>query len=194
MKEALRNLTKDMWNVPNALTIARLVMVPVFIWLYVTGHAMAALGVFCAASLTDCLDGYLARRLNQITNFGKLFDPLADKLLVVSALVCHLWAGVFPLAAVLIVAAKELLMVAGGAVLLRKGVVVQANWYGKIATIFFMAALILGFWHQPLAGVGWPVDIWLLWAAVGLSLVALGQYAFHAWKQLTSPSGPADPA
>ena len=189
MKEALKNLTKDMWNVPNALTIARLVMVPLFVWAYAAGHTMAALGIFCAASLTDCLDGFLARKLNQITNFGKLVDPLADKLLVVCALACHVWAGVFPLAAVLIVAAKELLMVAGGAVLLRRGVVVQSNWYGKIATIFFMAALILGFFHQSLGEAGFRADLWFLWVAVILSLVALAQYAAHALKQLrASPS------
>ena len=184
VREALKNLTRDMWNIPNALTIARLVMVPLFVWAYLADRRMLALGIFCAASLTDCLDGYLARKLNQITNFGKLFDPLADKLLVVCALVCHAWAGVFPWAAVAIIVAKELIMVAGGAYLLRRGVVVYANWYGKIATIFFVAALITGFFHRELGAWGWQADVWLLWIAVALSLAALVSYAANTVKQL----------
>ncbi|MBR6954592.1 MAG: CDP-diacylglycerol--glycerol-3-phosphate 3-phosphatidyltransferase [Clostridia bacterium] len=195
MRETLKNLTRDMWNIPNALTIARLVMVPLFVWAYLAGQRMLALGIFCVASLTDCLDGYLARRLNQITNFGKLFDPLADKLLVVCAMACHAWAGVFPWAAVLIIAAKELLMVAGGALMLRRNIVVHANWYGKIATIFFMAALILGFFHGELRAWGYAVDVWLLWTAVVLALVALVQYAAGALKQLRqAPGDPTGPA
>ncbi len=184
MKEALKNLTKDMWNIPNALTIARLVMVPLFVWAYLAGARFVALAIFCAASLTDFLDGFLARKLNQITNFGKLFDPLADKLLVVCALICHAWAGVFPWAAAAIIAAKELIMVTGGALLLRRGVVVHANMYGKVATVFFVAALIAGFFHQELAAWGYAVDAWLLWTAVALSLVALGSYALDTFRQL----------
>lgn len=192
MKEALKNLTKDMWNIPNALTIVRLVMVPLFVWAYLAGYRVpAALAIFCAASLTDFLDGYLARRLQQITNFGKLFDPLADKLLVVCALVCHAVAGVFPWAAVVIIAAKELIMVTGGTLLLRRGVVVHANWFGKIATVFFVAALIAGFFHDALAAWGYGVDVWLMWTAVVLSLVALGSYALDTLRQMKNLSKPA---
>ena len=184
MRETIRKLTSNMWTIPNVLTMLRLVAVPFFIWAYLAGARWVALGLFCAASLTDCLDGYLARKLNQITDFGKLMDPLADKLLVIATLLLHTISGVFPLLPLWIIVAKELLMVTGGAVLLKKGVVVHSNIWGKTATVFFVAALILAFFHTELAGAGFPADIWLLWAAVALNLAALVSYAVSSWKQL----------
>ena len=96
LKDKIRKLFTNVWTIPNVLTMIRLLLVPVFVVLFLKGHKMASLGVFIAASLTDMLDGYLARKLNQITDFGKLFDPLADKLMVLSAMVCQGIAGVFP--------------------------------------------------------------------------------------------------
>ena len=87
MKAKIRKLFSNVWTIPNVLTIIRIILIPVFVVLFFKGHKMAALAVFCAASLTDMLDGYLARKLNQITDFGKLFDPLADKLMVLTAMV-----------------------------------------------------------------------------------------------------------
>ena len=184
VKEALRNLTRDMWNVPNMLTMARLIMVPVFAVLYLNGYPLWALAVFCLASLTDFLDGYLARKMNAITGFGKLCDPLADKLMVICALYCHVRMGVFPVWAVCAVAGKELLMVIGGAYMLARGVVVYANMWGKSATVCFIAALILGFFHQPLANAGWPVDTWLLYAAVILAAAAMMVYVNQGVEQV----------
>ena len=88
MKEKIHKLFSNVWTIPNVLTILRIILIPVFVVLFFKGQKMAALAVFCAASLTDMLDGYLARKLNQITDFGKLFDPLADKLMVLTAMVC----------------------------------------------------------------------------------------------------------
>ena len=184
LQERLKKLFTNVWNVPNALTMLRLVLVPVFIVLFLRGQRIAALVVFCVASLTDMLDGQIARRTNQVTDFGKLFDPLADKLMVLSALICHGAAGHFPWSAILIVGIKEVLMILGGAVLLRKGIVVQANLYGKVATVFFMAALILAFFHEELAARNLPLDVILLWVSVGLTLLALVVYAVQAWKKL----------
>ena len=110
LKDRIRKLFTNVWTIPNVLTMIRLALVPVFVVLFLNGHKMASLAVFVAASLTDMLDGYLARKLNQITDFGKLFDPLADKLMVLSAMVCQGIAGVFPWSAIIIVACKELLM------------------------------------------------------------------------------------
>ena len=184
MKEKIRKLFTGVWNVPNALTILRLILIPVFVILFRRGQLRWALAVFCAASLTDMLDGYLARKLNQITDFGKLFDPLADKLMVLTALFCQGFAGVFPWAAVAIVLAKELLMVLGGAFMLGKGVVVYANYYGKTAQVFFIASLILSFFHQELVEWGRPLDQYLLWISVGLTIQALISYVVSCWKQL----------
>ena len=180
----MRKLFTNVWNVPNALTMLRLALVPVFIVLFFRGQRTAALAVFCVASLTDLLDGQIARRTNQVTDFGKLFDPLADKLMVLSALICHGIAGNFPWAAIAIVGVKEGLMVLGSAYMLRRGVVVQANLYGKVATVFFMAALILTFFHGELAARGLPLDVILLWVSVGLALLALIVYASQAFRKL----------
>ena len=110
MKDRLKKLFTNVWNIPNALTMLRLALIPVFVILFWNGHRKMALVVFVVASLTDMLDGMLARKLNQITDFGKLFDPLADKLMVLTALVCQGLAGVFPWSAILIVGLKELVM------------------------------------------------------------------------------------
>lgn len=186
LKEKIRKLFSNVWTIPNILTILRLLLVPVFIILFFQGHKIASLAVFCAASLTDLLDGYLARKLNQITDFGKLFDPLADKLMVLSALVCQGIAGVFPWAAIIIVGCKELLMVLGGAYMLKKGIVVYANYYGKVATVLFIAALILAFFHEQLAAAGIPLDQIFLWASVAMAVIAMFVYALRAWKQIKS--------
>ncbi|MBQ2462161.1 MAG: CDP-diacylglycerol--glycerol-3-phosphate 3-phosphatidyltransferase [Clostridia bacterium] len=178
MKNKLKELLKDCWNLPNTLTMFRLVLVPFFILLYLDGHPYQALGVFCLASLTDMFDGYLARKNNQITSFGKLVDPLADKLLVVSALICHGWRNVFPWSAIILVVIKEIAMIVGSLFLLgKKDVVVHSNYWGKTSTCFFIAALILGFFHDDLAGLGFHLDIWLLWISVISAYCAAITYA-----------------
>ena len=126
MKEKIKKLFSNVWTIPNVLTILRIILIPVFVILFFNDQKKAALAVFIAASLTDMLDGYLARKLNQITDFGKLFDPLADKVMVLTAMVCQTFWGPLPLIAVIIVAAKELLMVLGGMFMLSKNVVVYA--------------------------------------------------------------------
>ena len=178
VKQKLKDLLKDCWNLPNTLTLFRLVLVPFFILLYLDGHPYQALAVFCIASMTDMLDGYLARRNNQITSFGKLVDPLADKMLVVSALFCHGWKGVFPWAAIILVTIKEIGMITGSLVLLgKKDVVVHSNYWGKTSTCFFIAALILGFFHDQLGTfMNVKLDIWLLWISVVLAYCAAVTY------------------
>ncbi len=193
LKERIRKLFTNMWTVPNVLTMLRLILVPVFVALHAAGHPRYALGVFCLASLTDALDGFLARKLNQITDFGKLFDPLADKLMVLTALFCQASAGVLPWPAVLIVLCKELYMMAGSVFMLKKGVVVYANYFGKTATVCFIASLILSFFHEELGAWGYRVDLWLLWISVALALLALGVYTAQAVKQIRRPETEKEP-
>ena len=169
MKDKFKELLKEAWNLPNALTIFRLILVPVFNVVYLNGHTYAALVIFCTASITDLFDGYLARRNNQITSFGKLMDPLADKLLVVSSLICHAVRGVFPWLAVLLVIIKESSLIVGGLILLKKNVVVHSNFLGKVGTCFFVGALIAGFFHDRFVTVSVPVDLILLWISVALA-------------------------
>ncbi len=187
MKEKIRKLFSNVWTIPNVLTIIRMILIPVFVVLFFKGQKMAALGVFCAASLTDMLDGYLARKLNQITDFGKLFDPLADKLMVLTAMVLQTFRGPLPLTAVIIVAAKELVMVLGGVFMLSKDVVVYSNYFGKAAQVGFIASLILSFFHDRFAEAnimlwGMTPDIILLWITVALAVIAMVIYAAGAIK------------
>ena len=193
MKDRLRKLFTNVWNVPNVLTMMRLVLIPVFVIVFFNTprdqDKIAALVVFAVASITDMFDGMLARKLNQITDFGKLFDPLADKVMVVTALVCQAVIGVFPWTAIIIVAAKELIMLLGGMFMLGKGVVVYSNYVGKTAQVFFIASLLLSFFHPSLeAGTfrifGLTPDLFLLWITVALSLTALVVYAVGSAKQL----------
>ena len=189
MKEKIQKLFSNVWTIPNVLTIIRIILIPVFVVLFFKGEKIAALCVFCAASLTDMLDGYLARKLNQITDFGKLFDPLADKLMVLTAMVCQTFWGPLPLVAVIIVALKELVMVLGGVFMLSKDVVVYSNYFGKAAQVGFIASLILSFFHDRFeAGnirlLGMTPDILLLWITVVLAITAMAVYAAAAAKTI----------
>ena len=179
------------------LTMIRLLLIPVFVIVFFNTPAgqdrIAALIVFAVASITDMFDGMLARKLNQITDFGKLFDPLADKLMVITAMVCQAIAGVFPWAAIIIVGCKELLMMLGGLLLLNRDVVVYSNYVGKTAQVFFIASLILSFFHYRFesAGIllfGLTPDLILLWITVVLSIAALVVYAVHYAKALKKES------
>lgn len=186
MKDKLRKLFANVWTVPNVLTMIRLLLIPVFAVLFFSDKKIAALCVFAAASLTDCLDGYLARRLNQITDFGKLFDPLADKLMVLTAMVSQGISGVFPWPAIAVVACKELLMVLGGIYMLRRGIVVYSNIIGKTAQVCFIASLVLSFFHEDFARVGFQADIILLFITVALALTAMTVYIINAVRKLRS--------
>lgn len=184
MKEKLKNLCVGIWNVPNVLTMLRIALIPVFVILYANSMPKAALVVFLLASFTDYLDGYLARKLNQITPFGKLMDPLADKIMVLTAFLCQTISGVMPVSAFVIVALKELALVLGGVFMLGKDIVVYSNMMGKVAQCFFIAALTLSFFHAEFAAISFPLDSVILWIAVGLTLLALIGYLISAAKKL----------
>lgn len=175
---------RDIWNVPNVLTMLRLALIPVFAGLFMAGYEKGALLVFCLASVTDYLDGYLARKHHQITAFGKLMDPLADKLMVCTALLGQGLSGVFPWPAILIVMTKEIVMIVGGIYMLGHGIVVYSHWLGKAAQFSFIAALILSFWHQEFTAAALPVDRLVLLLAVLLALAALVDYTLDAIRKL----------
>lgn len=130
-------------NVPNVLTLMRLLAIPFLAYLIYAGdqYNTIAFIMFIAIWFTDLLDGYIARRFNQVSEFGKLFDPLVDKLFQFTTAVMMFVAGKLPLWVPLFILGKELLMIAGSAILLRKqSTVVFARWYGKIATFLFVLA------------------------------------------------------
>ena len=179
-------------NVPNALTMLRFLMIPVYIVLFIRGHKYWALGTFLLAGVTDIADGMIARRYNLITDFGKLMDPLADKLMGLTALLSMtvgtaLIPAVVPWIVVIVILGKELLMVLGGLFMLGKHIVVYSKPIGKAAQATLVAGLTAAFFHEQLASL-WSFslspDVLLLYAATALTLVALCFYAASCVRQL----------
>jgi len=133
--------------IPNILSVVRLLTVPcfvaVFFWDY-PDHAIWALLIFAFAGATDIVDGYLAGHFNWITNVGKLLDPLADKSIQLTVLICLTVKGIVPIYIACLFVAKELFMIVGAAVVLGKiNVTVKSNWYGKAASVLFYAVTLL---------------------------------------------------
>ena len=168
-------------NVPNTLTIIRVLLIPFFVAFMLCNITAydnyIALAIFIVASLTDTLDGYLARKNNQVTNFGKFMDPLADKLLVCSALICLLSNGMISTVVVLIIIAREFIISGFRLVAVDNGIVIAASWWGKAKTISQMIMIIL-----LIANFGGVFDILetaFVYIAVVLTVVSLVDYI---WK------------
>ena len=174
----------NIWNLPNILTILRMLLIPVIVVLHAAGHDKLALLAFCIASFTDWLDGHIARKCGRITDFGKLMDPLADKLMVCTALVMQGLAGVFPVPAIVIVIIKELVMIYGSSYMLHRNIVVQSNIWGKLAQCSFLLALLLSFWHSDFAAMPLPIDRVVLWIAVVIAIIALADYTRASLRTL----------
>ena len=174
----------NIWNVPNVLTMLRLALIPVFVLLHAMNLEKLALLTFCVASFTDWLDGHIARKYNLITDFGKLMDPLADKLMVCTALIMQGINGTFPVIAIIIVVIKELVMIYGSSYMLSHDIVVYAHSWGKLAQCSFILALVLSFWHKEFTRMSFPIDRVCLWIAVVIAIIALVDYTTAALKTL----------
>lgn len=134
-------------NWPNRLTILRVILIPFFVacLLLDNGDGVLrywALSIFIVASLTDALDGHIARKYNLVTNFGKFMDPLADKLLVCSAMICFIELGRMPAWVVLVIIAREFIISGFRLIASDNGVVIAASWWGKSKTIVQMVMII----------------------------------------------------
>lgn len=164
-------------NLPNKLTLLRIIAIPVFIVILLLGHRYTATILFIAAAFTDMLDGKIARKYNLVTNFGKLMDPLADKLLVMSALVCLVQLGNVAGWMVIVILAREFAVTGLRQVAASEGIVIAAGTTGKIKTVLQMVAiplLLLDNW--PGCYIGIPLDQIFLWAAVLMTIVSGIEY------------------
>ena len=171
-------------NLPNKLTILRTVMIPFFIlflytdWFHGYDKIIAAV-IFIAASLTDMLDGKIARKHNLVTNFGKLMDPLADKLLVMSALICLAQTGDVEGWMVIVILGREFIITGMRQVAAAQGIVIAAGTTGKIKTITQMIAiplLIMENWPFSLLGFNLPMDTIFLWIALAMTVISGTEY------------------
>lgn len=167
-------------NLPNKLTMLRVILIPFFVFFLLTdltGSAgkYIALGVFAAASLTDLLDGKIARKYNLITNFGKFMDPIADKLLVCSALIVFVQLGRLPSWIVIILIAREFIISGFRLVASDTGIVLAASWWGKWKTALQMFMCIFLIVDLDYAAVNIIEQI-LIYASLILSVVSLADY------------------
>ncbi|KAE9637096.1 CDP-diacylglycerol--glycerol-3-phosphate 3-phosphatidyltransferase [Defluviitalea raffinosedens] len=164
-------------NLANKLTFLRIILIPVFLivllteWIPDPQKRIFAVIIFALASLTDMLDGYIARSRNLITNLGKFLDPLADKLLVTSALVSLVELGDLPAWVVIIILSRELAITGFRTVAVSEGIVIAASWWGKIKTIsqMFMTMVFLLNISLPIFDVFETV---LMWMAVIFTIIS----------------------
>ena len=169
-------------NLPNKITIFRVCMIPVFlVFMLVPGISYSnyiATAVFVIACLSDTLDGYIARKYNLVTNFGKFMDPLADKLLVCSALICFVELSYMPAWIVIVIIAREFIISGFRLIASDNGVVIAASYWGKIKTVVQMVACILLIVQLPFAWADIAEQI-LIWLSLALTVISLCEYI---WK------------
>lgn len=174
-------------NLPNRLTLMRVVLVPFFVWAFLAGWYVVALVLFAVASITDFLDGYIARRDNLVTNFGKFLDPLADKVLVVSALACFTDVGLISCVPLIVIASREFMVSGLRLIASGEGVVIPAGMAGKLKTAFTMASTvyILVYCILGLSG-GAPYVVLqvLVWVSVALTVYSGCEYLKGCWKYI----------
>ena len=169
-------------RLPNALTIARLLLIPVFIVLLLagdSGYSWPAAIVFGIAGITDQVDGFLARRWHVESGFGKIADPLADRLMIDTAVILLLYESRLPWAALLI-PLRDLVVLVGTPIVLGRGYEFQVNLAGKVATWLLFASLgLVMVTHE---GTQWP--LWIFWTGLVLAFVSLGDYVLKARREV----------
>lgn len=178
-------------NLPNKLTLLRVLMIPfIVVILLLDGGSNqmlrnVAAAIFIVASLTDLLDGKIARKYNLVTNFGKFMDPLADKLLVCAALICLVELGQLPAWMVIVIISREFIISGFRLVAVEQGIVIAASYWGKFKTTFQMLAIIL-----LMININLPVMQWLtwicIWVALVLTVISLVDYVMKNIAVLTN--------
>ena len=162
-------------NLPNKLTLLRIILVPVFVVLYMKEYFWIALAVFLIASLTDMLDGKIARKRNLVTNFGKIMDPLADKILVYSAFCLFVAGGVMPAWMLIVILFREFLVAGIRTVAAGDGKVIAAGMSGKIKTVLQMIAVCLMI-ISGLHHIVRIISLVFLWASLVMTVYSGAEY------------------
>ena len=175
-------------NLPNKLTVLRVILIPFFVVSMMIENGAnqtfryVAAAIFIIASLTDMLDGKIARKYNLVTNFGKFMDPLADKLLVWSALICLIQLGQLPAWMVIIIVSREFIISGFRLVAAEQGIVIAASYWGKFKTTFQMIAVVLMILNFEALSA---VTLICTWAALILTIISLVDYIAKNHKVLT---------
>src|SRR6266487_2292570 len=179
---AARAVPAPLAAIPNLLTIGRLILIPIFVVLVLVsdgGHSWPAAIVCGVAGVTDQIDGWLARRWHVESEFGKIADPLADRLMIDAAVILLWNAGRLPWIA-LVIPARDLALIAGYKLVVGRGYDFQVNFAGKVATWLLYGSL--GFMLATHEGTQWP--LWIFWTGVGFAAVALAAYLLKARREV----------
>lgn len=165
-------------HIPNILTIIRFIFIPIILRAIFDGNYILGIIFFTISGLTDVLDGFIARKFNLVSNFGKLMDPLADKLTQISVLAALVSVKIIPVCILTIVVLKELIMVVGASFLYGKDVVVYSKWYGKLATVLFYLAIVVTLFIKQLAltGICEYLDLGIYCCALVCTVFSLVMY------------------
>ena len=172
-------------HVPNALTIIRFLLIPVIVISIFNGDYIIAFIFFTISGITDIADGCIARKFNLISNFGKLMDPLADKLTQISTIASLTIIDIIPIWILAVVLLKELIMIAGASFLYGKDVVVYSKWYGKLATVLFYVAIVFSLLINQfeLPSIWSNLDLWLFYLALFATVFSLLMYIKDVYKK-----------
>ena len=183
-------------NLANKLTLLRVILIPFFVFFILSDVAGAygkwiALGIFAIASITDFFDGKIARKYNMVTNFGKFMDPLADKLLVCSAMICFAATGQMPAWIVIVVVAREFIISGFRLIAAEQGIVIAASWWGKFKTASQMIMLIMMIMDLEILRI--PTMV-MMYIALVLTVVSLIDYIYKNRKVLSDPEHKEKPS
>lgn len=172
-------------HIPNILTIIRFLLIPIILIYIFTGNYILALVVFTISALTDIADGFIARKFNLVSNFGKLMDPLADKLTQIATLTSLVIKDIIPIWILIIVISKEFIMICGASFLYGKDVVVYSKWYGKLSTVLLYIAIVFSLLTKQfeLTGIWEYIDLTLFTLAIIMTLFALVMYIKDLYKK-----------
>jgi cardiolipin synthase (CMP-forming) len=172
-------------NIPNSITLFRLFLIPVFVLVFfssISHSLIISIVIFGIAGATDILDGYIARKYNLVTKWGTVFDPLADKMMLITALTCLAIYNYAPVWILLVVAGKELLMIVSATFLYRQDIIIPSNSFGKSSTVLFYLSILL-------LSISLRFGGYLLYAAVLSSVISLGNYVIiFAKSRFLSPN------
>lgn len=172
-------------NIPNLLTMLRIALLPAVAWRFLKQDTTGALILYLISMLTDALDGVIARKTNQITALGKLLDPIADKLALITLLTLFVVDGQIPIWILVVMLAKEIVMVCGAAVAFKRGIIVYALPIGKVTTVAFVLSMVMRFLEMR------QIADMLLNVSVVLSIVALVWYTITLMRTPEMSKKPA---
>ncbi len=172
-------------HLPNILTVLRLLLIPVIVFYIFTGNYILAFIFFTVSGITDIADGFIARKFNLISNFGKLMDPLADKLTQIATLASLVFTNIIPVWILLIVFLKEFIMICGASFLYGKDVVVYSKWYGKLATVLLYIAIVISLLLKQfdISGIWEFLDLGIFILALVATIFSLIMYVRDLYQK-----------